>query len=88
MRTTLIASLPIIVALQLGCGSQIETHISWSSCSLIEGKSDGLAECATVPLPPDDSQAHMSSYVEIGGTGGPQGLGGATVIAGTTFYPL
>ncbi|HJX54595.1 MAG TPA: alpha/beta fold hydrolase [Polyangia bacterium] len=55
MRKTLLVSLPIVVAFQLGCGSQIETHISWSSCSLIEGKSDGLSECATVSLPLDDS---------------------------------
>jgi pimeloyl-ACP methyl ester carboxylesterase len=55
MRTTFLVSLPIMVASQLGCGSHIETHISWSTCSLIEGKSDGLAECATVSLPLDDS---------------------------------
>ena len=55
MRKTLLVSLPIVLAFQLGCGSQIETHISWSSCSLIEGKNDGLAECATASLPLDDS---------------------------------
>jgi len=54
MRTTLVLSLPILVALQLGCDSS-GTHISWSSCSLIEEKSDGLAECATVSQPLDDS---------------------------------
>lgn len=55
MRKRLLVSLPMAIAFQWGCGSQIETHISWSSCSLIEGKSDGLAECATVSLPLDDS---------------------------------
>jgi pimeloyl-ACP methyl ester carboxylesterase len=45
-----------MAALQLGCSSS-DAHISWSGCSLIEGKSDGLAECATVSLPLDDSQA-------------------------------
>ena len=54
MRTTLLLSLPII-AFQLDCSSSSGTSISWSSCSLIEGKNDGLAECATVPLPLDDS---------------------------------
>jgi pimeloyl-ACP methyl ester carboxylesterase len=55
MRTTLFVFFPIMAALQLGCSSS-DGPISWSKCSLIEGKSDGLAQCATVSLPLDDSQ--------------------------------
>ena len=56
MRTALLVAVSAMAALPLGCSSS-DAHISWSGCSLIEGKSDGLAECATVSLPLDDSQA-------------------------------
>ena len=51
----------VLLAFLLGAAASCDdtsspASISWSSCSLIENKSDGLAECATVSLPLDETQ--------------------------------